>query len=99
MSKTFGSTRTRTDAYWKLSKGQPQGSITKAGNSGVRQVLVQAAWSCCFPPRRGEVMKRRQQGQPPDAMARTWKAQHRLHKVFKRLVFRKNSQMNGASRT
>ena len=30
-----------------------QGSITKAGNSRVRHVLVQAAWSYRFPPRRG----------------------------------------------
>ena len=70
-----------------------QGSITKAGNSRVRHVLVQAAWSYRFPPRRGEVLKRRQQGQPPAAIAHSWKAQHRLHKVFKRLAFRKNNQI------
>ena len=56
-------------------------------------MLVQAAWSYRFPPRRGVVLKRRQQGQPPDAVARSWKAQHRLHKVFKRLAFRKNNQI------
>ncbi len=70
-----------------------QGSITKAGNSRVRHVLVQAAWSYRFPPRRGVVLKRRQQGQPPDAIAHSWKAQHRLHKVYGRLAFRKNSQI------
>ena len=70
-----------------------QGSITKAGNSRVRHVLVQAAWSYRFPPRCGQVLKRRQQGQPPDAIAHSWKAQHRLHKVFKRLAFRKNNQI------
>ena len=70
-----------------------QGSITKAGNSRARHVLVQAAWSYRFPPRRGVVLKRRQEGQPPDAVAHSWKAQHRLHKVFKRLAFRKNSQI------
>ena len=70
-----------------------QGSITKAGNSRARHVLVQAAWSYRFPPRRGVVLKRRQQGQPPEAVAHSWKAQHRLHKVFARLVFRKNSQI------
>jgi len=70
-----------------------QGSITKAGNSRARHVLVQAAWSYRFPPRRGAVLKRRQQGQPPDAIALSWKAQHRLHKVFKRLAFRKNNQI------
>jgi transposase len=70
-----------------------QGPITKAGNSRVRHVLVQAAWSYRFPPRRGAVLKRRQEGQPPDAVAHSWKAQHRLHKVYKRLAFRKNSQI------
>ena len=70
-----------------------QGSITKSGNSRVRHVLVQAAWSYRFPPRRGVVLKRRQQGQPPDAIAHSWKAQHRLHKLFRRLAFRKNNQI------
>ena len=70
-----------------------QGSITKAGNSRVRHVLVQAAWSYRFPPRRGAVLKRRQQGQPPEAIAHSWKAQHRLHKVFSNLAFRKNSRI------
>lgn len=70
-----------------------QGSITKAGNSRVRHVLVQAAWTYRFPPRRGGVLKRRQEGQPPDAVAHSWKAQHRLHKVFQRLAGRKTSQI------
>ena len=70
-----------------------QGSITKAGNSRVRHVLVQAAWNYRFAPRCGAVLKRRQQGQAPDALAHSWKAQHRLHKVYKRLAFRKNSQI------
>lgn len=70
-----------------------QGSITKAGNSRARHVLVQAAWCYRYAPRRGVVLKRRQEGQPPDAVAHSWKAQHRLHKVFKRLAFRKNSQI------
>ena len=70
-----------------------QGSITKAGNSRVRHVLVQAAWTYRFPPRRGVVLKRRQEGQPPDAVAHSWKAQHRLHKVFHRLAGRKTSQI------
>ncbi len=70
-----------------------QGSITKAGNSRVRHVLVQAAWSYRFPPRRGGALKRRQEGQPAGVVAHSWKAQHRLHKVFKRLALRKKSQI------
>lgn len=59
-----------------------QGSITKAGNSRIRHVLVQAAWNYRFPPRQGKALTRRQQGQPPDVVAQSWKAQHRLHTVF-----------------
>ncbi|MYB07471.1 MAG: IS110 family transposase [Gemmatimonadetes bacterium] len=70
-----------------------RGSITKAGNTRVRHVLVQAAWNYRYPPRHRAVLKRRQQGQPPDAVARSWKAQNRLHKVYKRLAFRKNSKI------
>jgi len=70
-----------------------QGSITKAGNSRARHVLVQAAWTYRFPPRRGAVLNRRQEGQPPEAIAHSWKAQHRLHKVFQRLAGRKTSQI------
>lgn len=69
-----------------------QGSITKAGNGHCRHVLVQAAWSYRTPPRRGEALRRRQEGQPPGVVAHSWKAQHRLHKVYGRLAYRKNSQ-------
>ncbi len=69
------------------------GGITKAGNSRCRHVLVQAAWSYRYPPRAGLPLRRRQQGQPPEVIAHSWKAQHRLHKVFARLSFRKNSQI------
>ena len=55
--------------------------------------MVQAAWSYRFPPRRGEALKRRQQRQPADVVAHSWKAQHRLHKMFKRLALRKKSQI------
>jgi transposase len=64
---------------------QRRGSITKAGNSHVRHVLVQAAWSYRFAPKVGEALQRRQAGQDPRVIAHAWKAQHRAHKVFKRL--------------
>ena len=43
------------------------------------------------------MLKRWQQGQPPETSAHSWKAQHRLHKVFKRLAFRKNNQIAAAA--
>ena len=56
-------------------------------------MLVQAAWSNRFPLRRGQALKCWQEDQPPDVVAHSWKAQHRLHKVFKRLALRKKSQI------
>ncbi|MBK6486595.1 MAG: IS110 family transposase [Gemmatimonadetes bacterium] len=46
------------------------GSITKAGNSHCRHVLVQAAWSYRHRPATSVDLKRRQAGQPPAVIAR-----------------------------
>ena len=54
-------------------------------------MLVQAAWSYRLPPRSGTLLRKRQEGQAAQVIAHCWKAQHRLHRVFTRLVFRKNS--------
>ena len=62
-----------------------RGSITKAGNSYVRHVLVQAARSYRFAPKVGVALKKRQAGQEARVIAHAWKAQHRAHKVFRRL--------------
>jgi transposase len=72
-------------------KRQRRGAITKAGNSRCRHVLVQAAWSYQHPARIGAALKRRQAGQPPDVVVHAWKAQHRLHKLFKRIAARRGS--------
>src|SRR5258708_12182693 len=50
---------------------QRLGSITKAGNSHCRHVLVQAAWSYRHRPQTSVDLKRRQQGQPPAVITRT----------------------------
>lgn len=69
------------------------GSITKAGNSHCRHVLVQAAWSYRHRPQTSVDLKRRQQGQPPGVIAHAWKAQQRLHQRFKHLAYRKRPQI------
>jgi len=69
------------------------GSITKAGNSHCRHVLVQAAWSYRHRPQTSVDLKRRQQGQPPAVITHAWKAQHRLHQRFGYLVERKRPQI------
>jgi transposase len=70
-----------------------QGRITKSGNSHCRHVLVQAAWSCRYPPNRSVALKRRQQGQDAQVIAHAWKAQQRLYKLFHRVAARKAPQI------
>ena len=69
------------------------GSITKAGNSHCRHVLVQAAWSYRHRPQTSVDLKRRQQGQPPSVITHAWKAQQRLHQRFNHLSYRKRPQI------
>ena len=77
------------------SSGERQrlGSITKAGNSHCRHVLVQAAWSYRHRPATSVDLKRRQSGQPPAVITHAWKAQQRLHQRFNHLSYRKRPQI------
>ncbi len=69
------------------SSGQTrrQGSITKAGSSHARRLLVEAAWHYRRPPRVSLAVKRRQQGQPTAAVETAWRAQLRLHQRWAHL--------------
>ena len=70
-----------------------KGSITKAGNSHCRHVLVQAAWSYHHRPAVSADLRRRQTGQPPAVVAHAWKAQQRLHQRYTHLAYRKQPQI------
>jgi len=70
-----------------------RGSLTKAGNTHCRHVLVQAGWAYRFQPKIGVALKARQRGQSPTVIAHAWKAQHRLHTLYKRLAFRTKPQI------
>jgi transposase len=72
------------------SSGQSrkQGSITKAGNSHVRRLLVEAAWHQRQRPRVGEKLAARQRGQDPLVLERAWRAQQRLHRRWARMAAR-----------
>ncbi len=63
-----------------------RGSITKAGNTHARRLLVEAAWHYRHPPRLGKALAGRSQGQPPAVLAQAWKAQQRLHRRYRHLV-------------
>lgn len=56
-----------------------QGSITKAGNSHARRLLIEAAWHYRRKPAVSQTVRRRQDGQPPAAVDAAWRAQLRLH--------------------
>jgi transposase len=55
-----------------------QGSITKAGSSHARRLLIEAAWHYRRRPAVSLTLRRRQDGQPPAAIETAWRAQLRL---------------------
>ena len=66
-----------------------QGSITKAGNSVARRMLVEIAWHYQHSPRVSPIIATRQDQLPKEITDIAWKAQLRLNAKFKRLVARR----------
>ena len=64
------------------------GSITKAGNSHVRRLLIESAWHYRHPPRLGPKLILRRQGQSTAVIAIADKAAQRLYRRFTRLQAR-----------
>jgi transposase len=62
-----------------------QGRITKSGSGHARRLLVEAAWHYRRPPRLASSLQRRQDGQEQAVIAIAWKAQQRLHWIWRRL--------------
>jgi transposase len=62
-----------------------QGQLTRTGSRHARRLLVEAAWHYRRAPRLGTVLERRQQGQEAAVIAIAWKAQQRLHRIWRRL--------------
>jgi transposase len=65
-----------------------RGAITKTGNSHVRRVLVEAAWTYRFPARQTRYLLRRQRGLSDDVRQIAWKAQLRLCLRYRQLSAR-----------
>jgi transposase len=61
------------------------GSITKTGSAHARRLLIEAAWHYRPRPNHSKILAQRQHGQPPAAVAISWKAQLRLHRTWTRL--------------
>jgi transposase len=72
----------------EYSSGQRRvrGSLTKAGNRHARRLLVEAAWHYQRPPRLSARLKRNQPLAPPEALARAWQSQIRLHERHRHLI-------------
>ena len=66
-----------------------QGSITKAGNSAARRMLVEVAWHYQHSPRVSPIIAARHDQLPKAVTDIAWKAQLRLNAKFKRLVARR----------
>ena len=63
-----------------------QEKITKTGNRHVPRLLIEAVWSYRYPPAVKGKLKKRQEGQPPELLQISWKAQTRLNKRYFRLL-------------
>ena len=65
-----------------------QGSITKAGNTHARRILVEGAWAYRYPAKVSRHLQLRLETQPKIIQDISWKAQVRLCKRYQHLVAR-----------
>ena len=72
------------------SSGQTRklGPITRCGNSHVRTLLVESAWSYHYSPKVSRQISQRQEGIDPDIIEIAWEAQTRLHRRYMKLKSR-----------
>ena len=62
-----------------------QGSITKCGNGHARWMLCESAQAYRWNPKISAALSKRQEGQPKEVKALSWKMQQRLSKRYRRL--------------
>jgi transposase len=63
-----------------------RGKITKAGNTHLRRVLVEAAWHYRHRGSAGTAVKKRRKGQPEAVVAIAERADQRLNRKFRKMV-------------
>jgi len=63
-----------------------RGSISKTGNAHLRRIVIEAAWAYRHRPGLGAALMARQREQSEDIKAIAWKAQHRLHGRYAKLL-------------
>jgi transposase len=69
-----------------------RGGITKTGNAHLRRIVIEAAWAYRHRPSVGSALRTRQAGLGEDVKAIAWKAQHRLHGRYRKLLGRGKNQ-------
>ena len=63
-----------------------RGGITKTGNAHLRRIIIEAAWAYRHRPAVGPTLRKRHTALDADVIAVAWKAQHRLHGRYRRLL-------------
>ena len=63
-----------------------RGSISKTGNAHLRRIVIEAAWAYRHRPGLGATLLARQRDQSEEIKAIAWKAQHRLHARYAKLL-------------
>ena len=69
-----------------------RGGITKTGNAHLRRIVIEAAWAYLHRPSVGGALRKRQAALSDDVKAIAWKAQHRLHGRYRKLLGRGKCQ-------
>ena len=77
-----------TPSEYTSGERRRQGSITKAGNTHARRVLVEGAWAYRDPAKVSRHLPRRLENQSNVIQAISWKAQVRLCQRYRRLLAR-----------
>lgn len=62
--------------------------ITKTGNAHLRRIVVESAWSYRHRPGVGVTLRRRQEKVSQEIKEIAWKAQHRLHARYRKMMAR-----------
>jgi len=63
-----------------------RGGITKTGNAHLRRIAIEAAWAYRHRPAVGGALRKRQATLSEEVKAIGWKAQHRLHARYRKLL-------------
>jgi transposase len=69
-----------------------RGPISKAGNAHLRRIVVEAGWAYRHRPGIGKILASRQRCASEAVKEIAWKAQHRLHQRYSRLMARGKSK-------